>query len=212
MVWEVVSVSYGTLIIVIAAVWLSVGLTLSLVMGRRGHDAFGWLILGTLFGPLGAIFAVEARGQEQMRPEMVAPERSHGSGPVDVLAGMDGSPESQAAVEAAIALLGPRLGRLTLATVIPYDTGIAIQRTARSELERQGAAVQAGPELELLHGRPGAALLRHAAEGGYDLVVIGTRGGGASKALLGSTAVDVAESAKMPVLLMGADGAPAAGS
>jgi nucleotide-binding universal stress UspA family protein len=207
---EVVSVSYGTLVVVVAAVWLSVGLTLSLVMGRRGHDAFGWLILGTLFGPLGAIFAVEARGQEEMRPEVVAPERSHGSGPVDVLAGVDGSPESRAAVDAAVALLGPRLGRLTLATVIPYDTGVAVQRTARAELERQGAAMAAG--LELLHGRPGAALLRHAAEGGYDLLVIGTRGGGASKALLGSTAVDVAEAAKMPVLLMGAAGTPAAGS
>ena len=134
MAWEVVSVSYGTLIIVIAAVWLSVGLTLSLVMGRRGHDAFGWLILGTLFGPLSAIFAVEARGAEQMRPEVVAPERSHGSGPVDVLAGVDGSPESRAAIEAAIALLGARLGRLTLATVIPYDTGVATERQVEAHL------------------------------------------------------------------------------
>lgn len=207
-----VSVSYGTLIIVIAAIWLSVGLTLSLVMGRRGHDAFGWLILGTLFGPLGAIFAVEARREEQMRPEVVAPERSHGPGPVDVLVGMDGSPESRAALEGAVALLGPRLGRLTLATVIPYDTGVATQRTARAEIERQGAAVEAGPELELLHGRPGAALLPSAAEGGYDLLVIGTRGAGAAKAFLGSTAVAVSESAKMPVLLIGADGTPAEGS
>lgn len=212
MVREVVSVSYGTFFIVFGAVWLSVGLTLSLVMGRRGHDAFGWLILGTLFGPLGAIFAVEARQEEQMRPELVAPERSHGSGPVDVLAGLDGSSESRAALAAAIGLLGPRLGRLTLATVIPYDTGVATQRTARAELERQGAAVEAGPELELLHGRPGPVLLQHAAEGGYDLLVIGTRGAGAAKALLGSTAVDVAESAKIPVLLIGADGNPAARS
>lgn len=202
--------SFENLVLVVAAVWLSVGLTLSLVMGRRGHDAFGWLLLGTLFGPLGAIFAFEARREEEMRPEVVASERSHGSGPVDVLAGVDGSPESRAAVEAAIALLGPRLGRLTLATVIPYDTGVASQRTARAELERQGAAVEAGPELEILHGRAGPALLRYAAEGGFDLLVIGTRGAGAAKTFLGSTAVDVAESAKMPVLFMGADGIPAA--
>jgi nucleotide-binding universal stress UspA family protein len=208
----VVPVSFSELVVVVAAVWLSVGLTLSLVMGRRGHDAFGWLVLGTLFGPLSAVFAVEARGQEEMRPEMVAPGGAPGSGPVDVLAGMDGSPESRAAVAAAIALLGPRLGRLTLATVIPYDTGVAEQRAARAELERQGVAVRAGSELELLHGRPGAALLQHAAEGGYDLLVIGTRGRGVSKALLGSTAVDVAESAKIPVLVMGADGSAATGS
>ena len=39
---------------------------------------------------------------------------------------------------------------------------------------------------------------------GYDLLVIGTRGHGATKALLGSTAVEVAESTKVPVLVMGA--------
>ena len=70
---EVVAVSYHTLVIVFAVAWLSIGLTLSLVMGRRGHDAFSWLILGTLFGPLAAIFAVEARGEERLRPELVAP-------------------------------------------------------------------------------------------------------------------------------------------
>jgi len=206
---EVVPVSFGTLVIVMAAIWLSVGLTLSLVMGRRGHDAFGWLILGTLFGPLGAIFAVEARGEERARPEMVALPQSRGLGPVDVLVGADGSPESTAALAAATALLGPRLGRLTLATVIPYDSGVDRQRTARAELKRLGATVEGGPELELLHGRPGPALLEHAAVGGYDVLVIGSRGAGASKAFLGSTAVDIAESAKIPVILTGSDGAAA---
>lgn len=60
---EVVSVSYGTVVLVIAAVWLAIGLTRLLVMGRRGRDTFSWLILGTLFGPLGTIFAVEARSE-----------------------------------------------------------------------------------------------------------------------------------------------------
>src|SRR5581483_7199947 len=121
---EAVHVSYSTLVIVAAVAWLSIGLTLSLVMGRRGHDAFSWLILGTLFGPLGAIFAVEARDQERVRPEMVAHRESSGPGPIDVLVGLDGSPESRAALQAAVALLGPRLGRLTLATVVPYDSGV----------------------------------------------------------------------------------------
>ena len=201
--------SFATLVLISAAIWLSIGLALSLVMGHRGHDAFAWLILGTLFGPLGLIFAVEARNEEHIRPEVVAPGWTHGPGPVDVLVGVDGSPESRAALSAATALLGPRLGRLTLATVIPYDSGIDRGRTARVELERQAEAAGGGPELELLHGRPGPVLLRFAAERGFDLLVVGTRGAGASKAFLGSTAVDVAESAKVPVLLMGGDGAPA---
>ena len=207
---EVVPVSYETLVLVAAVSWLSVGLTLSLVMGRRGHDAFAWLILGTLFGPLSAIFAVEARGDERLRPELVRARESSGPGPIDVLVGVDGSPESRAALRAAVELLGARLGRLTLATVILYDCGVDRERTARAALEQQAEAIGGGPRLELLHGRPAPVLLERAVDDGYDLLVIGTRGAGASKALLGSTAVDVAESAKVPVLLMGDGGGAAA--
>ena len=198
-----VAVSYTTLVLVVAASWLSIGLTLSLTMGRRGHDAFSWLILGTLFGPLGAIFAFEARGQEGRRTELVAPHGPSGAGPVDVLAGIDGSPESMAALRAGFEVLGSRLGRLTLATVIPFDCGVARQQAAREELERAGSSIAGEPQLEVLYGRPAQALLDRAIEGGYDLVVIGTRGAGASKALLGSTAADISRSAKLPVLLMG---------
>jgi nucleotide-binding universal stress UspA family protein len=206
---EVVPVSYGTFVLVVAVSWLAIGLTLSLVMGRRGHDAFTWLVLGTLFGPLGAIFAVMA-GDEQLRPELVAQRRSSGPGPVDVLVGIDGSPESRAALLAAVELLGARLGRLTLATVIPYDCGVDRQRTARAALEQQAEALGVGPRLEVLHGRPAPVLLERATEDGYDLLVIGTRGAGASKALLGSTAIDLAERAKVPVLLMGDGGSSSA--
>lgn len=201
--------SFATLMAVVAVSWLTVGLTLALFMGRRGHDPFSWLVLGTLFGPLGAIFAAEARASEKPGPaELVVAGQPGGAGPVDVLVGSDGSPESRAALAAATELLGPRLGRLTLATVIPFDSGVEAQRQARValELEWQGEAVPGGPQLELLHGRPADALLDRTVEGGYDLLVIGTRGAGASTAILGSTAVDVARSAKVPVLLMGDEG------
>ena len=57
--------SYTELGIVVGIIWLAVGLILSLVMGRRGHDAFGWLILGALFGPLTAVLALYARRTER---------------------------------------------------------------------------------------------------------------------------------------------------
>lgn len=205
---EVIAVSLTTFVIVMAAIWLSVGLTVALVMGRRGHDAFTWLILGTLFGPLGAVFAFEARKGERVPPELLAQPTSSGSGPVDVLAGVDGSPESRVALRAATELLGPRLGRLTLATVIPLDSGTDSERTAREALEHEGEVTGAGVQLEVLHGRAATELLQRAAEDGYDLLVIGTRGAGVSKALLGSTAIDVARSAKVPVFLMGSQPFP----
>jgi nucleotide-binding universal stress UspA family protein len=46
-------------------------------------------------------------------------------------------------------------------------------------------------------------LPRLAAEGGYDLLVVGGRGSGLSKVVLGSTATALAAQAKVPVLLAG---------
>jgi nucleotide-binding universal stress UspA family protein len=203
---EVVTVSYATLFLVVAVGWLAIGLVLSLVMGRRGHDAFSWLVLGSLFGPLGLILAVDAwRHGEGRDPELVAHRRASGPGSVDVLVGFDGSPESKAAFVAAVDLLGSRVGRLTLVTVVPYDGGLEQERLARAALEREAKSVGHMPRLEILHGRPSEALLERAAEDGYDLLVIGTRGAGMSRALLGSAAADIARAGKIPVLLAGTD-------
>jgi nucleotide-binding universal stress UspA family protein len=54
-----------------------------------------------------------------------------------------------------------------------------------------------------LAGRPAEALQRLAVESGHDLLVVGTRGAGLSKLLLGSTATALAAHAKVPVLLAG---------
>ena len=201
-----VPVSYTALFLVVAIGWLAIGLALSLIMGRRGHDAFSWLLLGSLFGPLGLVLAVDAwRHGERRAPELVARRRASGTGSVDVLVGFDGSPESKAAFTAALDLLGSRLGRLTLATVIPYDGGLEHERMAKAALEREGESAGRMPRLEILHGRPSEALLERATEDGYEILVIGTRGAGASRALLGSAAADLARAGKIPVLLAGAD-------
>ena len=85
-------------------------------------------------------------------------------------------------------LLGPRLGRLTLATVTDLDASVEharAQARARAELERQAHLVQLRlssgqhapddgqrvPALVLATGRPAEVLPRLAAEGGYDLLV-----------------------------------------
>jgi len=123
-------------------------------------------------------------------------------------------------------LLGPRLGRLALATVTDLDTSVEHDRRqaqACAELERQAKTVRAWlstqpsgpggdgpriPELLLLAGRPAEALQRLAVERGYDLLVVGTRGTGLSKVLLGSTATALAAHTKLPVMLAGGGGGP----
>jgi len=50
-------------------------------------------------------------------------------------------------------------------------------------------------------GSPADALGRLAEEGGYDLLAIGARGRGASKALLGSVATRLARGTGVPVFI-----------
>jgi nucleotide-binding universal stress UspA family protein len=70
-------------------------------------------------------------------------------------------------------------------------------------LERSAAAADVlEPGTVLLVGQPAAALMKHAAEEGYELLVVGRRGHGASKALLGSTAMRLAHAAGVPVLVV----------
>jgi nucleotide-binding universal stress UspA family protein len=200
--------SVGSLVMAVAAVWLAIGVMLSMVMGRRGHDRFGWLVPGALCGPLGVILAVDARRHDEvLAPAAVnrAAASSAGGGPVDVLVGFDGSPESAAVLGAVRALFGDRLGRLTVAAVVPFGEITEQERAAREGLARLALMPGPAPQLEILHGRPATALRTYAAEGGYELIAVGTRGAGATKGLLGRAANELAHAGgKVPVLLVGA--------
>jgi hypothetical protein len=76
-----------------------------------------------------------ARHEKEDQPSVVKPAMPLG-GPVAVLVGIDGSPECGMALQNVIALLGPRLGRLCLATVVPFDDVPAHRRQAVAELHR----------------------------------------------------------------------------
>ena len=192
----------------IGVCWLAIGLVLAIAMGRRGHNSFGWLVVGMIMGPLGIVLAIDARRHdEQLRPAPLAPHRPSVSrrGPVDVLVGYDGSSESAAAVKAVVKLLGRRLGRLTVATVVSYGDVPHLERIAREKLQSLAGPRSAGArQFEILHGHPSVALAQRAAEGGYNLIAVGTRGAGLSKAILGSAASELARDSKVPVLVVGA--------
>jgi nucleotide-binding universal stress UspA family protein len=218
---EVVSMSATTALLMVAAICLSTGLLFGLAMGRYGYDPFAWWLLGTVLGPLAIPIALSAVHRPQETPRVVK-EGVAAAGPVDLLVGVDGSPQAAAALTVALELVGSRLGRLTLVAVTSLEDSVERRRREawlRAELERQSAAacswlaahglVPAGtrrePELMLCAGRPAQVLRRLAAEGGYDLLVIGARGTGLSKALLGSTATGLAAGSEVPVLIAGAD-------
>lgn len=198
-------------LLTIAAVWVLIGVTASLVMGRRGHSSYTWLLLGALLGPLVVpmgISSVRAEGRDPRAQARFMEEGGQGSGTVDVLVGIDGSVQSATALRAALELFAERIGRLTLAGVIDFDSAISgrpwdTEQLAVEELTRIAATVKVPrPATVVLVGEPWTVLATHALDEGYELLVVGRRGHGASKALLGSTAMKLADGTDVPVLIV----------
>ena len=137
-----------------------------------------------------------------------------------ILAAVDGSAHGIRAARMAGRLARALDARLTLLTV--YDAppsgtlGEPNYSTARDRaldgarrvVERaRHAVLEAGgpePDTDWLDGVPGTRIISAARDGGYDLIVVGTRGRGrVRRALLGSVSSAVAAQAGRPVLVVG---------
>lgn len=201
------------MVVGVVAAWVVAGLAVAWVMARRGHRLFTWGLTGAVLGPLTALLALDhlrrLRGQPSRRLQ-AAPQ---GGGPVDVLVGIDGSQQSQAALRTALELLGERVGRLTLATVVTYDAALGDHRAPPGALEEReaeaslreaaGELVPGQATLVLLAGTPGDVLAGYARDEGFDLVAVGTRGQGMAQELLGSVAGHLTAQADIAVLVAG---------
>jgi nucleotide-binding universal stress UspA family protein len=128
-----------------------------------------------------------------------------------VLAGVDGSEDATGALITAIALFGNRIGRLTIATVLDFalEQTSAGRDTQARAVEMLATHARVGAEsLErevdttMLYGRPADALVQHALDGNYDLIVVSPRGKGASRVLFGSVASQLARGAGVPVVIL----------
>ncbi len=185
-----------------SAAWVAIGFGTAYLMARRGHDLFTWWYLGAVLGPLAIPIAISRRSQNATTGNTELKQGTAGAGSIDVLIGVDGSPESETAISDAIRLLGSRIGRLALATVEDFDAATRTETTGPAMLEKLAANLPyRHPATVILTGRPAKALLRYADEGAFHLLVVGSRGRGMSKMLLGSVAKDLARSASIPVLI-----------
>lgn len=198
-----------TLLLGIAAVWLVSGLVTGFVMGRLGHDARLWLALGIVAGPTSVALVARALNEHGLvRPRRVK-KGVAGTGPIDVLVGVDGSPESEAALVEASGMIADRLGRLVVAAVADYDSAFpggdqAGGDRARTDLDRaQAVATRLGldPELVVLFGEPASTLETYARDNGFELIAIGRRGRGLATTTFGSVASHLARTAEVPVLI-----------
>jgi nucleotide-binding universal stress UspA family protein len=122
------------------------------------------------------------------------------------------------AASLALRLFGTRVRRDTLATVLDVDTAAPHaddplypepwpeEQAARALLESATAAVQQAsgrrPGSVILAGEPADALEQYAIAEDYEVIVIGCRGKGLTKLVLGSCASSLASRTKVPALLI----------
>jgi nucleotide-binding universal stress UspA family protein len=141
---------------------------------------------------------------------------------LNILVGIDDSPSSQHALEQAIDLARAGNSRLTLMTVAPPVSGyVTLARVSpeamAAELDKWADEVlatsaQRVPDDVLAHtvrgsGQAGPELLKELARGGYDLIVLGTRGRGrAQEGVLGSVNGYLHFHARVPILTVPHDG------
>jgi nucleotide-binding universal stress UspA family protein len=204
--------SFTGFALVVVIAWFAIGLGTSYLMARRGHDAFSWWLVGTAFGPLAVGYVLHRILRERDRTgRSRGAARASSDRKIDVLVGIDGSSESEAAAAAACALLGPRLGRVVLASVLPFDTPVWSETRRDANMALELAALRV-PHVEVervfLQGRPVEELTRYAAVNGFGLLAVGSRGKGLSTALLGSVASRLARADGVPVLIVGSDAPP----
>lgn len=203
-------------IAIIVLSWLVVGAGLGLYEARRGHWHWLWL-LGAVAGPLAIPITRELESNERFaRPVPMSSATGSGPGAVRLLAGVDGSDSSITAARLAANLLGSRLGSMTLAVVATFEVHekSAGELTADDDAlapERrmlESAAADIGrwlgfdPATVVLSGAPDDALRRYAADEGFDVVAVGSRGRGLSTRLLGSCAAGLAGESSVPTLIM----------
>jgi nucleotide-binding universal stress UspA family protein len=135
---------------------------------------------------------------------------------LNILAAVDGSPSSQRALEQAIDVARAMNSRLTLITVAPplshYVTRAGVSSDAmRGELDKWAEnvlneAAAAVPEDVIAHtiqrsGHAGREIVTELERGGYDLLVLGSRGRGrAQEGLLGSVNGYVHFHSRVPLL------------
>jgi nucleotide-binding universal stress UspA family protein len=131
-----------------------------------------------------------------------------------IVVGYDGSESAKRALERAIELCGSNAStlevlaaeRLTLqgkGSISPVDPIDA--ETCRQALAEAGSVVRdAGLTSKLVEGRgdPAKVLVKHAEEVGADLIVVGTRGHGPARSLLGSVSTGVVHHAPCDVLVV----------
>ncbi|MEX2247569.1 MAG: universal stress protein [Dehalococcoidia bacterium] len=205
------------------ALWLVAG-WLAIVVGsmaivayvapRWGRDPFGWALLAAAMGPFAIVGLIGTRQSDVRR----APAFELGDGAARrpagerILAACDGSDIS---VELArhLAMTHADAEVLVLA-VLPHESRPGADPASQADHDRRVEDMTAEalrvlrdanvPVREIVgYGSPGEVILRCADEERADVIAVGRRGSGLSRAMLGSVSDHVVKHATRPVVIVG---------
>jgi nucleotide-binding universal stress UspA family protein len=205
--------------VVVLLGWLAIVLVSMIIVGyfatRWGRDAFGWLLLAAVLGPFAIIALIGTRQRDLERPESFehrGEPRSREAQKVVVIA-CDGSDQSLRAAKYAAEEYADA-DEIVLVSVFPResrprdDDDPALQaheqRVDACTTQSLDALREARLNARLIvgYGKPGEEILRAAEDEKADAIVLGRRGAGLTKALIGSVSDYVLKNAKRPVVVV----------
>jgi nucleotide-binding universal stress UspA family protein len=205
--------------VVVLLGWLAIVVVTMIVVGylatRWGRDAFGWLLLAAALGPFAIIALLGTRQRDIERPEAFEHrgERRSREAQKVIVVGCDGSEQSERAARYAGAEYRDA-DEIVLVSVFPRearprkDDGGALkeheQRIEACTSESMNILRSAKLNTRMIvgYGTPGEEIVRAAEEEKADAIVVGKRGAGLTKALLGSVSDYVLKHAKQPVVVV----------
>lgn len=201
-------------VFVVISSWLAIVLVSMLVVGyvaaRWGHDPFGWLFLAAVMGPIAIIALVGTRNREQSLAGAASPPRAPGEVP-RIIIGCDGSDAGRRIGEYVASAWGAG-AEVVLVVVEAHEA--EPRSPAEETAQRQRIDACAAPARAALadsaltsrtvvaYGSPGEQIVRIAREEQASAVVVGRRGAGLSRAVLGSVSDHVVRHADQPVVVV----------
>ena len=203
-------------ILAVLLIWVLIGAILGLYEARRGHWHWIWFLYVVL-GPFSLnLSRLITRNEQFSRPIELEVGSPAPHGGARILVGVDGSADALEAVSRAVEVFGVQLGAMTLAMVVEFEinepvSGVTTdQEPWREECEtvlREARSVvidrtDLAPSTVLLSGNPADALRSYAENEEFDCIVVGSRGKGLSKLLLGSCATKLVKGSTVPTLVM----------
>lgn len=195
----------GWLVIVI------VSMAVAVYLARRwGRDPFGWALLSAGMGPFAIVALISTRRRDIARPASVELRR-RGAERNCVLIPVDGPDSAMKLARHAIAEMPE--DEAVILYVMPREWQPPNGAVSDEERERRVASVtgeaadalrSAGipVEVAVTYGDPREEILRVAADERVSQILVGRRGAGMTKALMGSVSSHVVRNARSPVTVV----------